>query len=69
MKAKNIKDTNELEYYISIIKLIFCATLMIGAIIETNKLMKIFVWIILGFYTFKLFAIRRKILYGYYDSY
>ena len=67
IKAKDIKDRRRLEYDISIIQLIFGITLMLGAIIEPNILTETLIWIILGFYVFKLFDIRKKVLNGYYD--
>lgn len=67
IKAKSIQDRSKLEHDISIIQLIFGITLMLGAIIEPNILIEILIWIIFGFYAFKLFDIRKKILHEYYD--
>ena len=67
IKAKSIKERRRLESDISIIQLIFGITLILGAIIEPNILIEIFIWIIAGFYVFKLFDIRKKILQNYYN--
>ena len=61
IKAKNIKDRNRLESDISIIQLTFGITLMLGAIIEPNILIEIFIWIIVGFYVFKLLISEKNI--------
>lgn len=67
IKAKSIKDRSRLEADISIIQLVFGLTLMLGAIREPNILIEIFIWIMVLFYVFKLFDIRKKILQNYYD--
>ena len=67
IKAKSIKDRSRLESDISVIQLIFGITLILGAIIEPNILIEIFIWLIVGFYVFKLFDIRKKVLNGYYN--
>lgn len=67
IKAKNIKDRSRLEYDISLSQLIFGITLMLGAIIKPNILTDTLIWIIFGFYAFKLFDIRKKVLHEYYD--